>query len=234
MYNLTTSISDHLLQFTIIENLLSDTSLKKDVKTLKRDFSKFHNDNFIRDRKYFGDNKQNCKAVWNGINEIIYSKSKANAWETNCLLINGKAVSQPKDIAEHFNDYFTSISKELQKHIPPTKRNFSDYLKNAVAESTRPNSIPTSILKKIKNEVSIPLSVIINSSFENGIFPNLLKSAQVIRVFKNGSRLSCNNYRPISLLSNIGKIIEKLIHKKLNYFLEQHTKFSMLFSLVFT
>ena len=57
MYNLTTSISDHLLQFTIIENLLSDTSLKKDVKTLKRDFSKFHNDNFIRDRKYFGDNK---------------------------------------------------------------------------------------------------------------------------------------------------------------------------------
>ena len=44
----------------------------------------------------------------------------------------------------------------------------------------------------------------------------------MIPVFKNGSRLSCNNYRPISLLSNIGKIIEKLIHKKLNYFLEQH------------
>ena len=44
-------------------------------------------------------------------------------------------------------------------------------------------------------------------------------------VFKNGSRLSCNNYRPISLLSNIGKIIEKLIHKRLNHFLEQHKVF---------
>ena len=199
-------------------------------------------------RKYFEDNKRNCKAVWNGINEIIYSKSKANAWEPNYLLINGKAVSQPKDIAEHFNDYFTSISKELQKHIPPTKRNFPDYLKNPIAESffltpttpeeisdliqtlssnksTGPNSIPTSILKKIKNEISIPLSAIINNSFENGIFPNLLKSAQVIPVFKNGSRLSCNNYRPISLLSNIGKIIEKLIHKRLNHFLEQHKVF---------
>ena len=49
--NLTTSISDHLPQFTIIENLLSDTLVKKDVKTLKRDFSKFHSDNFIRDLK---------------------------------------------------------------------------------------------------------------------------------------------------------------------------------------
>ena len=56
-------------------------------------------------RKYFENNKGNCKAAWNGINEIIYSKSKANAWEPNCLLINSKAVSRPKDIAAHFNDY---------------------------------------------------------------------------------------------------------------------------------
>ena len=195
-------------------------------------------------RKYFKDNKRNSRAVWNGINEIIYSRSKANAWELNCLLINNKTVSQK--ILQNISMiiYFTSISKELQKHIPLTKRNFFDYLKNPIAElfiltpttpeisdliqtissnkSTGTNSITTSILKKIKNEISIPLSAIINNSFENRIFPNLLKSAQVILVFKNGSRLSCNNYRPISLLSNIGKIIEKLIHKKLNYFLEQH------------
>ena len=46
-----------------------------------------------------------------------------------------QSCKSAKDIAEHFNDYFTSISKELQKHIPPTKRNFSDYLKNPIAES---------------------------------------------------------------------------------------------------
>ena len=49
--NLTTSMSDHLPQVTIIENLLSDTWVKNDVRTLKRDFSKFHSDNFIRDLK---------------------------------------------------------------------------------------------------------------------------------------------------------------------------------------
>ena len=92
-------------------------------------------------------------------------------------------------------------------------------------KSAGPNSIPMSILKKIDNEISISLSVIIKNSFENGIFPNLLKSAEVIPVFKNGSRLSCNNYRPISLLSNIGKTIVKLIHKRLNHILEQHKVF---------
>ena len=86
-------------------------------------------------RKYFEDNKRNCKAVRNGINEIIYSKSKVNSWESNCILLNGRAVIQPKDIAKNFNDYFTSISKELQNHIPPKKRNFSDNLKNPNAES---------------------------------------------------------------------------------------------------
>ena len=149
-------------------------------------------------RKYFEDNKRNCKAVWNGINQIIYSKSKANAWEPNCLLINGKAITQPKDIEEDFV-YFTSISKELQKHIPSTKRNFSGNLKNPNAESffmtpttpeeisnliqafssnksTGTNSIPMSIQKKIKNEISVPFSAIINNSFENRIFPKLLKS----------------------------------------------------------
>ena len=94
---------------------------------------------------------------------------------------------------------------------PITPEDISDLMQTLSSnKSTEPNSIPTSILKEI------------NNSFENGIFPNLLKSAQVIPVFKNGSRLSCNNYRPISLLSNIGKIIEKLIHNRLNHFLEQH------------
>ena len=92
-------------------------------------------------------------------------------------------------------------------------------------KSTEPKNIPTSILKKLKNEISIPLSAIITNSFENGILSSLLKSAKVIPLFKNGSRLSCNNYRTISLLSNISKIIEKLIHKRLNHFLEQRKVF---------
>ena len=53
-----------------------------------------------------------------------------------------------------------------------------------------------------------------------GCFPNICKTAKVIPIFKTESRLLCNNYRPISLLSNISKIIEKIIHQKRNKFLE--------------
>ena len=48
----------------------------------------------------------------------------------------------------------------------------------------------------------------------------MCKIAKVVLIFKSEARLLCNNYRPISLLSNIGKIIEKLIHLRLGLFLE--------------
>ena len=57
------------------------------------------------------------------------------------------------------------------------------------------------------------------TTFENGIFPEILKTAQAIPIFKIGDQQDSNNYWPISLLSNIGKIIEKLIHKRLFKFL---------------
>ena len=82
------------------------------------------------------------------------------------------------------------------------------------------NSIPINILKEIHETIFIPLSTVINKSFTTGVFPNMCKIAKVVPIFKSETRLLCNNYRPISLLSNIGKIIEKLIHLRLNLFLE--------------
>ena len=66
------------------------------------------------------------------------------------------------------------------------------------------------------------LTELINLSFNQGKFPAVLKIARVIPTFKNGDRLDVNNYRPISFISNISKIIEKLIHKRHNSFLERN------------
>ena len=91
----------------------------------------------------------------------------------------------------NFSDNLKSPNEESFFMTPTTPEEISDLMQTLNSnKSTGPNSIPTSTLKKIKNEISIPLSAIINNSFENGIFPNLLKSAKVIPVFKNGSRLS--------------------------------------------
>ena len=55
----------------------------------------------------------------------------------------------------------------------------------------------------------------------SGTFPNIFKIAKVVAVFLANSRILCSNYRPVSLLSNTGKTIEKLMHKRLNIFLEK-------------
>ena len=70
--------------------------------------------------------------------------------------------------------------------------------------------------------MSQPLAELINLIFSTGTFPDACKIAKVIPPHKKDSNLECNNYRPISLLSNIGKTIEKLIHSRLYYFLENN------------
>ena len=83
-----------------------------------------------------------------------------------------------------------------------------------------PTSIPTNIYKLIAKEIAKPLANIVNLSFATGIFPNSLKIAKITPIYKNkGSKLSHENYRPISLLSNIHKIFEKLMYKRVYSFL---------------
>ena len=148
-------------------------------------------------------------------------------------------------MAENFNNFFTTIGQKFKNKIPPTKKTSTDYLKTPNLEnfiifytsadeisdltcsldssrSIGPCSIPTKILKIAREIVSLPLSQLISNSISKGIFPNICKLTQVIPIFKNVSILLCNNYRPISLLSNISKIFEEVIHCGLNLFLEQN------------
>ena len=83
------------------------------------------------------------------------------------------------------------------------------------SQSTGPNNIPTItrniIEKNTRNTVFLPLTKLINKSFEIGIFSDICKVARVVSIFKSETKLLCNDYRAISLLPNIGKIIQKLM-----------------------
>ena len=81
------------------------------------------------------------------------------------------------------------------------------------------NSIPIKILKLAKEQIAEHLCFIYNLSFTTGIFPDSLKIAKVTPAYKKGSELECANYIPITLLSNLDKIIEKLMYKRLMGFL---------------
>ena len=99
-----------------------------------------------------------------------------------------------------------------------------------VNKGTGPNGIPTDILKGINNIICIPLSKIYNMCIVNGVHPSRLKLAHALPIFKKGSRLLVSNYRPISLLSNLNKILEKMMHKRIYSFLE---KYELLYNLQF-
>ena len=65
------------------------------------------------------------------------------------------------------------------------------------------------------------LADLFNLSFVTGVFPSVLKTAKVIPIFKKDSKLDYSNYRPISLLSNTERILEKLMYKRLYTFLNR-------------
>ena len=197
-------------------------------------------------QKYFETNKFNLRKTWEGIREVINIRKKKRQ-TTNTLNSDNGIINEDRKISEQFNKHFCNIAKTIEKEIPSAKNNFSGYLKNPIEKSfcinptadevetqikclknnkaSGPNSIPTSIFKNFRKSLSVPLAEIIYLSFNEGKFPTQLKSANVIPVFKKGGKLEVNNYRPISLISNISKIIEKLIHRRLNLFLEQNNIF---------
>lgn len=77
------------------------------------------------------------------------------------------------------------------------------------------------LLKKLKLSVRLPIMILINQSLLKNKFPNELKIARVIALHKGGEKNEMDNYRPISLLSVISKVLEKIVHKRLTAFLKE-------------
>ena len=197
--------------------------------------------NFYRD--YFTENNNNLRKIWIGIKEIINVKSK-NLNSINCISVENKLITNSKDIANSFNTYFSNIAENLlNERTYHGNKTFDEYLNNPLPnsfafrpcdeneikiiisqlnsnKSIGPNGIPTKILQIIKSIIAKPLSMIYNTSIISGQYIEKLKIAKAIPTFKKGSRLVISNYRPISLLSNLNKIMEKLIFNRLYDFLE--------------
>ena len=82
--------------------------------------------------------------------------------------------------------------------------------------------LSTNLLKRISKIIAPPLCVIINQSLVTGIFPDRLEIAKVIPLFKKGDDHIFDNYRPISLLSSISKVVEKIVFIQVyDHFLKQ-------------
>lgn len=193
----------------------------------------------------------NIRSQWRLVNEITGNeKSKDKITEIiNCL---GVKISDPIHIAESFNNYFIEIPSVLKKGISNSSCSLQD--RHMVSRNFACKSIffspisPTEILnyissldnshscgfdnisnftiKKISSSVAYILSHIFNLCLQQGIFPDSLKIAVVIPLFKKGNKSDVSNYRPISLLSAFAKIFEKCIKSRLLLFFNENSFFS--------
>ena len=84
------------------------------------------------------------------------------------------------------------------------------------------DGLSTRILKSIKGVIIKPLTLIINPILDTGVFPANLKIAKIIPIFKKDDRTVFNNYRPISLLPIMSKVVEKVIADQMNEFFVKH------------
>ena len=229
--------------FVMKKNKLEDEHLRKTYNRFRNSVNKdIKNSKKNCYSPYFEACKSNMTKTWKGINEIISIRPNSPLKLINQINHNNILIDDPKLISNTFNDFFINVGTNTDKSIPFAFASPKSYLKHRInsnftilhtsiaevmtlilqlddSKAPGPTDIPINILK-IAAPVIVPHVVkIINKSFEQGIYPNSLKIAKVIPIFKAGSKLEVTNYRPISL-STLSKIIEKLMHIRLFSFLE--------------
>ena len=193
-------------------------------------------------KKNFDDNISNLKNTWKGIKDILNQKKASQISQINH---NNVDITNPSEIANTFNNFFVNVGPNCEKKIllpksykkpisymgkpnpnilllnPTTPDEINIIIKNLDPnKSSGPSIIPTKLLKMANPILCRQISLIINTSFTTGTFPDSAKIANVIPIHKKGSTLDINNYRPISLLSVFSKIFEKCMYQRLNDFLE--------------
>ena len=180
------------------------------------------------------------KDSWRILNEIIGQKRRSKSRIKQITDKNGVSFSTREEISNAFNKYFVNVGTNLASKIPPLANTIHanrvgpsfrlfdtcdvevSNLINGLnpKKSNRTVDAPTNLIKCPNYVIAPILSNIFNYCMSKGCYPDQLKIAHVIPIYKKkGKKDDCSSYRPISLLGNINRLFEKLIYKRLyNFF----------------
>ena len=185
------------------------------------------------------------RRTWKTINEILTKNQTKNKFPT-VFNDKGSMITDKVNIANKFNVFFTNIGEKIAKginydgnktyghylnkdiHSSFTFMNIDEDAINKIIYNLPPKSssgcdgISTKLLKVIAPVIIKPLTLLINQVLNTGTFPDKLKIAKVIPIFKKGDPSLFENYRPISLLPAISKVVEKIIALQLSSYFEKN------------
>ena len=177
------------------------------------------------------------KRIWNTINTLL---GKFKQHNPIYLKQDEKIINDSYQIANIFNekfnvvgdlfgaspvnddDYKTYMPKKQTNNFPfkeVTLDEINQVIRSLNARKSSNDVIPIFLIKRLPENMIKRLMYVFNLSITVGVFPDVLKHSKIIPVYKNGSKLECTNYRPISLLSCVDEIFEKLIHSRLYEYL---------------
>ena len=187
--------------------------------------------------------KTNSKKLWSMINRVI-SKSNHKIDSINKIKVGNIYKSDAKSITSTFCNHFANVGKNYADKIGKSNKKIEDYLRNIeinkhslfltpVTENelctlinTLPNKLSSGfdninnvLLKQLKLSLLKPMTICVNKSLSEGLFPESMKLADVYPLFKSKDKSDTNNYRPISLLLTLSKLLEKIVYGKVYHFL---------------
>ena len=192
--------------------------------------------------------KNNTKKLWEIINATI-SKTGNKSCILEKLKVGNITYDSATDIANSLGSYFATVGTKFANAIKPSNIKVSTYTRKIKRNQNSLFLVPTTsieisnligalpnksssgfdqinnkLLKTIRVEISKPLEIIFNESLNSGIFPERMKMAEVIPLYKGKSKFEPGNYRPISLLLTMSKILEKLLYKRTCAFLDKNNQ----------
>jgi len=189
--------------------------------------------------------RNDMKKTWSIINDTLNNNQNHN--QASEFVIDNKVITDHDEIANGFNTYFVNIGRSLAESIQPL-HSYSEYIgiqtnsrlafhivdENHVIKiidklknksSFGHDEISNKLIKRSKEVLVQPLTLIINQMLLSGQFPNDLKISRVKPLFKSGDMSLFSNYRPISLLSSFSKIFEYVIFYQVFDYMNENMAF---------
>lgn len=190
------------------------------------------------EEKLAADIKNNPKAFYAYVNSKRITRTNIGPLKDR----TGQLTSDISTMGNILNEFFASVfTDEDSSNLPEIEEEIRNGIKNNITlnnvsiskdeiskairemkenKTGGPDGIPSSFIKKIGISIVDPLEIIYNDSLTTGSIPNDWKTANVTAIFKKGNKSDAANYRPISLTSHFGKIMESIIKKNIVSFLE--------------
>ena len=170
----------------------------------------------------------------------MIGKKKTRFEKNSYFMLNNERIENDIRISKEFYNYFVSVGSTLASKINDNGCIIRDYIQSNVQNMAIPNyyendvslainslknsipgwdNIPTLIANHVIHRYIKPLVFLINQSLIEGVFPDEIKLAKVIPVYKAGSSMELSNYRPISVLFFFQKSMKNFVYNSLiSYF----------------